>query len=259
MYIYKITNTLNNKVYIGQSIRKVQERFRRHINDAINCKLDTHFARAIRFHGADKFQIEIIATTDNQDELNFLEQKYIQEYNSVNDGYNETDAIYKCGGNTYKSKNENEMNEICAKIAKTKIGKLNPNSRSVKCMNIKTREFITFDTIKECQDYFKEKHHRFITTRITRQTRSLYKGEWAIAYSDDDFKYETTVRRRQTVCKVTDHLNEKVLICGSLREIQDVTGIKRNKISLQFNRGNSCFDIDEFTIELLDKSVTTNG
>ena len=36
MWIYKITNIQNNKVYIGQTIRPVKDRFNRHINDALN-------------------------------------------------------------------------------------------------------------------------------------------------------------------------------------------------------------------------------
>ena len=48
MIIYKISNNVNNKVYIGQTIRPINKRFNRHINDAVNNKLNTHFARAIR-------------------------------------------------------------------------------------------------------------------------------------------------------------------------------------------------------------------
>ena len=50
MYIYKITNKINNKMYIGQTIRPVEDRWKRHINDALNNILDTHFARAIRYY-----------------------------------------------------------------------------------------------------------------------------------------------------------------------------------------------------------------
>ena len=42
MWIYKITNIQNNKVYIGQTIRPVQDRFNRHINDALHNIIDTH-------------------------------------------------------------------------------------------------------------------------------------------------------------------------------------------------------------------------
>ena len=62
MWIYKITNIQNNKSYIGQSIRPIEQRFHRHINDALNNILDTHFARAIRAYGKENFKIEVIDT-----------------------------------------------------------------------------------------------------------------------------------------------------------------------------------------------------
>lgn len=60
MWIYKITNIQNNKVYIGQTINPIQKRFHRHIRDAMNNILDTHFARAIRKYGPENFIIEQI-------------------------------------------------------------------------------------------------------------------------------------------------------------------------------------------------------
>ena len=81
IYIYKITNIQNNKVYIGQTIRPIQERFKRHINDAINNILDTHFARAIRKYGKENFIIEKIDEANNQEELNNKEQYWIRKYN----------------------------------------------------------------------------------------------------------------------------------------------------------------------------------
>ena len=132
MWIYKITNIQNNKVYIGQTIRPVKDRFNRHINDALNNIIDTHFARAIRKYGKENFQIEIIDTAQNQNELNEKERYWIQYYNSVKEGYNETDAISKCGGNTYQSKTEEEMEVIKEKIRQTKIGAKNPMARDRK-------------------------------------------------------------------------------------------------------------------------------
>ena len=70
MWIYKITNIQNNKVYIGQTIRPIVQRFRRHLNDALNNVIDTHFARAIRKYGKDSFVVKQIDTAKTQDELN---------------------------------------------------------------------------------------------------------------------------------------------------------------------------------------------
>ena len=72
--IYKITNIQNNKVYIGQTIRPVEYRFNRHINDALNNILDTHFARAIRKYGPQNFKLQVIDNAETQDELNKKEQ-----------------------------------------------------------------------------------------------------------------------------------------------------------------------------------------
>lgn len=150
MWIYKITNIQNNKVYIGQTIRPIQQRFNRHINDALNNILDIHFARAVRKYGKENFVVEEIDKAQTQDELNKKEQYWINYYNSVEEGYNETNAISKCGGNTYRSKTEKEMEVIKEKIRKTKIGSKNPMARKIKRINILTNEVDIFDTIIEC-------------------------------------------------------------------------------------------------------------
>ena len=95
MWIYKITNIQNNKVYIGQTIRPVEQRFHRHLNDALNNVIDTHFARAIRKYGKENFVIEIIDSASNQQELTQKEQYWIKYYNSTEIGYNETNATSK--------------------------------------------------------------------------------------------------------------------------------------------------------------------
>ena len=199
MYIYKITNKVNGKVYIGQSIRPIEQRFQRHINDAVNNILDTHFARAIRKYGKENFYIELVETCDNQTELNLREQYWIRKYDSINNGYNETDATSKCGGNTYMSKTESEMKEISEKISKTKLGSKNPHSRSVKVFNIVTNEEKVFDTVNDCRKFFNEKNHRFITTRVTGLTKSLDKNEWKIAYTEDEYReFSIGVHRERT-------------------------------------------------------------
>ena len=198
LLIYKITNKVNDKVYIGQSIRPVKKRFNRHLNDALNNKLDTHFARAIRKYGKDNFICEVIDTATDQNDLTLKEQYWIRYYDSVNMGYNETDAIQKCGGNTYASKTKEELLEIYEKIRKSKIGKLNPNSKSIKCYNIETDEELFFETVKECQEYFGEKHHRFISNRVLNKTISLYKNVWRIAYVDGEYReYTIGIKRRK--------------------------------------------------------------
>ena len=186
MWIYKITNIQNNKSYIGQSIRPIEQRFHRHINDALNNILDTHFARAIRAYGKENFQIEVIDTALTQEELNQKEQYWIQYYNTVEDGYNETDAISKCGGNTYKSKTEEEMESIKEKIRQTKLGSKNPMARKIKRINIQTNEIDIFDTVISCARACGIKNGKTsITTRLNGQITSPYKNTWIFEYYNE--------------------------------------------------------------------------
>ena len=186
MWIYKITNIQNNKVYIGQTIRPIKDRFNRHINDALNNIIDTHFARAIRKYGKENFQIETIDMAQNQNELNEKERYWIQYYNSVKEGYNETDAISKCGGNTYQSKTEEEMNIIKDKIRQTKTGAKNPMARKIKRINILTNEVEIFDTVISCAKACGIQNGKTsITTRLNGQVKSPYKKQWLFEYYDE--------------------------------------------------------------------------
>ena len=186
MWIYKITNIQNNKVYIGQTIRPVQERFNRHLNDALHNVIDTHFARAIRKYGKDSFSWEIIDTANTQEELTIKERYWIQYYNSVKEGYNETDAISKCGGNTYQSKTEKEMEAIKEKIRQTKIGMKNPMAKRIKRTNIITGEIDIFDTVISCAQACGIKNGKTsISTRLNGQTKSPYKKQWIFEYYDE--------------------------------------------------------------------------
>lgn len=186
MDIYKITNIQNNKVYIGQTIRPIEQRFHRHLNDAINNILDTHFARAIRKYGKDSFIIEEIDTAQTQDELNKKEQYWIKFYNSVEERYNETDAISKCGGNTYRSKTEEEIEIIKEKIRQTKIGAKNPMARKIKRTNIITNEVDIFDTVISCAKACGIKNGKTsISTRLNGQVKSPYKNTWFFEYYNE--------------------------------------------------------------------------
>ena len=148
--------------------------------------LDTHFARAIRKYGPDKWQLEVVDSAETQEELNQKEQYWIRYYNSVKEGYNETDAISKCGGNTYQSKTEEEMEEIKEKIRQTKLGAKNPMARRIRRTNIITGEINVFDTIIACAQACGIKNGKTsITTRLNGQITSPYKNTWIFEYCDE--------------------------------------------------------------------------
>lgn len=86
--IYKITNTVNNKIYIGQTIHFFQKRFKQHIKESFK-RPKTALHRAIKKYGEGAFKIEEIFITFNYQDACHFEQFFIDEYKSIGKlGYN---------------------------------------------------------------------------------------------------------------------------------------------------------------------------
>lgn len=87
--IYIIRNTVNDKVYIGQTTMPVQQRFKQHLKPS-TCKRKSSykFYNAINKYGKDKFYVETLETDIPVSELDAKEVAYIKEYDSCDNGYN---------------------------------------------------------------------------------------------------------------------------------------------------------------------------
>lgn len=185
MTIYKITNIFNYKCYIGQTKRKINDRFTRHINDAQSGRLDTHLARAIRKWGRHSFKIEVLEDGINtQEELNQREVYWILVLDTINreKGYNETASCLKCGGNTYLSKTKEEMDTIRQKIKESKMGGLNPNSTKIRMENIKTHEIKDFNSMAECCREMGFPNHTLIHRRCSGKIKKPYLDIYNFSY-----------------------------------------------------------------------------
>lgn len=121
--VYKITCKVNNKVYIGQTIESLSQRFNRHMGYQKD-EHDTKFYRAIRKYGKEKFYIELLEEVSSQEELDKREYYWICFYDSVKRGYNTKDCIGKNGGDTLSNHHNKEL--ISKKIRDSKLGDKNP-------------------------------------------------------------------------------------------------------------------------------------
>ena len=91
-FIYKITNKINGKSYIGQTIQNVKERFYQHC--ATKCSqaiLNMVIHKAINKYGKSNFTIEVIEEVESAN-LNDRERYWIRYYDSYNNGYNSTEG-----------------------------------------------------------------------------------------------------------------------------------------------------------------------
>jgi group I intron endonuclease len=92
MIIYKAVNKINNKIYIGKTIRTLYIRKNGHFRDAFKAKSQTHFHKALRKYGEKSFEWSVIKKCKNIDELNESEKKFIKDFNTIKNGYNMTNG-----------------------------------------------------------------------------------------------------------------------------------------------------------------------
>ena len=109
--IYKITNLLNQKCYIGQS-RDIKRRWNFHKAEVRRNHIDTYLYRAMKKYGIKNFSFEIIELC-NPEELNEKEIFWIKKYNSFKNGYNCTTGghygkMRNCGENHKNAKLTNK-------------------------------------------------------------------------------------------------------------------------------------------------------
>lgn len=123
--IYKITNLINNKIYIGKTTRDIKRRFIEHKLKA-KSGLDYHLSRAIRKYGDKNFIIETIqvfcCTSESllNRKLDEAEKKYINLFNSKINGYNMTDGGDGGFGHIITEETRKRLSEA-------KRGEKNPN------------------------------------------------------------------------------------------------------------------------------------
>lgn len=85
--IYKITNLINGKVYIGKTERSIEKRFKEHLSDSKSDSINRPLHSAIKKYGFSNFKIELLEETE---ECNEREMFWIKYYNSYDCGYNAT-------------------------------------------------------------------------------------------------------------------------------------------------------------------------
>lgn len=208
-YIYKITNKVNGKKYIGKTeYANPTKRFKEHINDSKkDCEKHRPLYRAFNKYGIDNFDFEIIEETDN---TSSRERYWIEYYNTYyGEGYNATlggdgkkylnisdkeviDMYYKLDNNMSDVARYYNVDICTVKniLLKNKI-KLNSSIENVrKKQGIKihqiepyTYEIInTFECISDANKYFgKDGKNGNIRTALKNNNKSAYGYKWVYA------------------------------------------------------------------------------
>jgi group I intron endonuclease len=144
MLIYKITNLINNKSYIGQTRRQsYRSRWNRHCS----VKSKTAISLAIQKYGKENFDIKVVAVALSIEELNQLETRYIKEFNTLSPhGYN-----LNLGGDCRSVVTD----EVRKKISNGNKGKILSDEARLKIGAASRNRVICDETRKKLSDAFK--------------------------------------------------------------------------------------------------------
>lgn len=115
--IYKHTNKITGKCYIGQTCDTMENRWRDHVKDSKKVKPRYKFQHAIKKYKEDNFTHEILEELDSELFTNAAEKYWIKKFNSLSpNGYNLTDG----GDGGRKSEETKSKMRDSAKIANSR-------------------------------------------------------------------------------------------------------------------------------------------
>lgn len=220
--IYKITNKINNKVYIGQT-KNLKSRIQRHLYDFKNNKHpNIYLYNSMRKHGIENFDVEIIFQGNfNQNELNDLEIDLIRLYNS-NDkrfGYNMTE-----GGDGISGLKRSEITK--QKISKSKKGKKRTEEHN---KNLKE----AFEKI-----IFKSQKGKFVSLQTRQKQSNAQKGKKRSPQSIEKAKQ---TRLKNDGYKLSEEHKRKLSEAAKGKKIKKEY-VEKSKKAKKFNRARKLIE-----------------
>lgn len=204
--IYKITNLINNKVYIGKSIN-IKERWHYHQSPCHWENSSKILYKAFKKYGIENFTFEVIEYIDKQ-LLNERETFWISYYNSYKNGYNQTK-----GGDGDISDNRLINEEDIINIRTQKINYISPTEVYEQYKNKMT--FATFDKIWNGKYYldimgeiYQDKQKLREIEHVLKQRMNLKKNGLKVEWIIDIKERKNNNEKRKDVMSLYPQIKE---------------------------------------------------
>jgi group I intron endonuclease len=223
--IYKITNRVNQKFYIGQS-KDIEKRWKDHKQEKSR-KQNTILQRAFAKYGIENFDFEVLQEC-TKEELNELEVKYIAEFKAQGKAeYNIAEGGY---GDPLKYKTEEELEIIREKVRAANIGKklseehkrkIGESQTGKKVSDEAKRKISIGNTGKKRSEETKEKHKIAMNNRSEEEKeKTLEKMRKSYANRSKESKERHRLslanKRRKVVCIETGEIFESIALASKI-------------------------------------------
>lgn len=172
MVVYKITNKINGKFYIGQTTQNLVIRWKKHIHGKTKC---TAISNAIQKYGKENFEIKVLAQCNSIEEMNHRESYYIKLFNTLApNGYN----LRSGGNNSLHSESTKIKLSKCHSGDKAfwfgKKGKNNPNFGLKRSEENKKRISNTLKGRKQTEEHRQKATNKRKKSIICNETGYIY-------------------------------------------------------------------------------------
>lgn len=198
--VYKITNKLNNKIYIGGTSNSIQKRFRMHLAKALK-GFESPLYRAIREFGEENFDISVVETCKNSEELDNREIYWIANLSSTNPeiGYN-----VKAGGNIFYH-NTSTKSKI-SRIHKGKVSEKREAILQYDCLGNFVAEYPSLTEAANKNNICRSSIIRGLKKEVVRPTKNnnsmwFYKDSDIIDTYKDPNQYYKNINYKPTMTK----------------------------------------------------------
>lgn len=165
-----MTNLINGKIYIGQTVNRIEKRKVDHYSNARMHKFKVPFHNAIRKYGEECFKWEAIDKALDKEELNKKEKYWISFYdsNNRNKGYNATiggDAFGGKGEENFwhgKERTEENKTKISEALKETRRKKGNPRDRAVIQLSTNGEFIAEYPSSKKAEELLNMEYQKVI-------------------------------------------------------------------------------------------------
>lgn len=226
MIVYLATNQINNKVYVGQTIRPLRQRINQHFNSALSRNSSTPFHRSIRKFGKENYKFTVLDTALTVGELAEKETFYIEKFKSsvIGIGYN---ACKRGFSNPMYGKKRPDFAKWCKENRK--------RGKDSHSFGKKNERLSIMNTVRKKGKNLIEQYGAEKAKSIKEKLSKFFKGRKHPPISESTRKNMSEAAKKRPPMKAYQVLNEKTGEVATARIFCDRYKIDRSLMSKHLN------------------------